>query len=773
MNRRELKSDVLRLAFLMGLCAAIGVYVILAIAVISKDGVFYIEQARLIAQDPTGVCRRYPPGFPFLLWAGHAVAGLFAEGDSPSLWAHSAQAVTLLCRMLALVPLYLLGKRLVGAVDSFWAVFVLVILPYPAFYGSDVLREWPYVLFLSTGLLLLHWGLSTRRAWVLALVGLDAGIGYLIRPECAQLVVYVVFGLLLMRKSSDAVRDARSPMPVGVGLLTLAGFIVPIAPYLQASGGVMPQQLRPSTVNMPPVISAVGPETADDAALEFEVRAGELLELPIQTSDPDGDPLVFSLAGVPIGSRPVYTFRLSATGSQFLTVLVREKDLLTAASPKTWNFEGIDWYAYDRPDIRSGLRPVYRFWSPVRQQHFFTMSQSEKDALIAESATSSSWIFEGAVFYAFDEKDPPADATPVYRFHDEQGGYSWAMKPPDETGVRNEGIAWHAHPAGAPPACAAIENGVFRWRPSPSQEGEHQVSILVTDGKADCCQLAIVRVTGSEPQHEASLVKREASLVGSDPCFVTRDPSHAEHGSRVTDRGDAPHSRLLGAADEVVDGLTSDFMFIPVLPWILGMFYLLRRREAWLERALILAVLTVNVGLMLGRHLWIAPGSGRRYCLPLIAVTIFYIPAGLDVMTLVLNRLYTFRGRLAAFGAKGRAPWFYLLMLGGIVLGAPKLISTPLRAEKSGYRVAGEWLRHNTPAEAVVAEPDGRISFYAQRAAIGYVQYPNWRRADFVVEITDSNSMQTPQGWTQVYLGPVDRRTNKTLIVYARARADR
>ncbi len=188
MNRGQLKSDVLRLAFLLGLCSAIGVYLILTTSLITKDGVFYIEQARLIALDPAAVCRRYPPGYPFLLWASHEMASLFVEGDSPMLWAYSAQAVTLLCRVLTLIPLYLLGRLLVGAVNSFWALFVLVILPYPAFYGSDVLREWPYLLFLSTGMLLLYWGLTTRRWWVLGLVGLDAGLGYLIRPECAQLI---------------------------------------------------------------------------------------------------------------------------------------------------------------------------------------------------------------------------------------------------------------------------------------------------------------------------------------------------------------------------------------------------------------------------------------------------------------------------------------------------------------------------------------------------------------------------------------------------------
>ncbi|HOV78183.1 MAG TPA: hypothetical protein PLS24_09135, partial [Sedimentisphaerales bacterium] len=95
MNRDPWKFDVLRLALLMGLGSVIGVYLILTTTLITKDGVFYIEQAQQIAQDPAGVCRRHPPGYPFLIWAGHAIASRFAEGDSPRLWAYSAQAVTL------------------------------------------------------------------------------------------------------------------------------------------------------------------------------------------------------------------------------------------------------------------------------------------------------------------------------------------------------------------------------------------------------------------------------------------------------------------------------------------------------------------------------------------------------------------------------------------------------------------------------------------------------------------------------------------------------
>ncbi len=88
----------------------------------------------------------------------------------------------------------------------------------------------------------------------------------------------------------------------------------------------MPHQLRVSRPNTPPIISAIGTHAASDTPLEFEVRVGETLELPIHASDREDDSLAFSLVGVPLGSRPVYVFRSTATGAGFWTLSEQEKE---------------------------------------------------------------------------------------------------------------------------------------------------------------------------------------------------------------------------------------------------------------------------------------------------------------------------------------------------------------------------------------------------------------------------------------------------------------
>ncbi len=76
------------------------------------------------------------------------------------------------------------------------------------------------------------------------------------------------------------------------------------------------------------------------------------------------------------------------------------------------------------------------------------MSESEKEAILAKSAAES-WTCEGAVFYAFGEENPPADAAAVYRFSDERQGYSWAMTAPGEADVP-EGYGCLVCPFGGP-----------------------------------------------------------------------------------------------------------------------------------------------------------------------------------------------------------------------------------------------------------------------------------------------------------------------------------
>ncbi len=241
-KRKGYKSDVINLAILIFITSSLGVYLIATTVLIANDGVFYIERAQKLSSNPAGIIEAHAPGYVFLIFVAHKFVSLFSDSSSVYTWIYSAQSVNLLCRVLALVPLYFIGKLLVGSRNSFWALVVLILLPYPAKYGSDVLRDWPHILFLATGFLFLLWGAKQGKLWMFGVVGLAAGFGYIIRPECAQLMLYGVLwllvGLFLPKCNMN-----RLKLFCALFIL-LVGFAIPIAPYIKARERFLPRKLK-------------------------------------------------------------------------------------------------------------------------------------------------------------------------------------------------------------------------------------------------------------------------------------------------------------------------------------------------------------------------------------------------------------------------------------------------------------------------------------------------------------------------------------------------
>jgi hypothetical protein len=100
----------------------------------------------------------------------------------------------------------------------------------------------------------------------------------------------------------------------------------------------------------------------------------------------------------------------------------------------------------------------------------------------------------------------------------------------------------------------------------------------------------------------------------------------------------------------------------------------------------------------------------QRHTLPLVVFTIFYIPLGVET---VANWLCS---RLTFITSKNL---FVILLITGISLCFVKL-SKPPSYDKKSYKVAAEWLTANTGKNDIVAVPDVRISFYAQRKGLIY-----------------------------------------------------
>lgn len=118
------------------------------------------------------------------------------------------------------------------------------------------------------------------------------------------------------------------------------------------------------------------------------------------------------------------------------------------------------------------LCPVYRFWSPISSDHFYTLNEAERDKLIVEY--SHAWVYEGVAFYAnFDSSQP--QVAPVYRFwSDVSLGHFYTMDPVERDKLINEypgvwtyeGVAFYSYAAGSNPVGS---RAVYRfWSPTVS-----------------------------------------------------------------------------------------------------------------------------------------------------------------------------------------------------------------------------------------------------------------------------------------------------------------
>lgn len=148
---------------------------------------------------------------------------------------------------------------------------------------------------------------------------------------------------------------------------------------------------------------------------------------------------------------PVYRFWLPAQQTHVFSVSEREKDGLVAESEDVCVFEGAVYYAFMH-DGHPDCLPVYRFWSDRLGVYFYTISEAERNKL--ETQYADVWTCEGPAFYAYPEGRQPADAVPVYRFWADVAGYHlYTVRESERDKLINEfpeawiyeGVAWYAY----------------------------------------------------------------------------------------------------------------------------------------------------------------------------------------------------------------------------------------------------------------------------------------------------------------------------------------
>lgn len=192
---------------------------------------------------------------------------------------------------------------------------------------------------------------------------------------------------------------------------------------------------------------ADGSPCVDEADPDYDAELGE--------TDLDGNGRVAGSAA-DMGAYEVhnfvtiYRFRSQHANKFFYAVGESEKDELIEGESATWELEGPAWSA-PKSGAAAGLKPVYRFESDWLDRQVYTISETEKDRLLAQYATQG-WELKGTAFYAYPEGSQREQAQPVYRFWSHRvGGYFFTMDEAEKKQYQSdsgtwtfEGIAWYA-----------------------------------------------------------------------------------------------------------------------------------------------------------------------------------------------------------------------------------------------------------------------------------------------------------------------------------------
>jgi hypothetical protein len=104
----------------------------------------------------------------------------------------------------------------------------------------------------------------------------------------------------------------------------------------------------------------------------------------------------------------------------------------------------------------------------------------------------------------------------------------------------------------------------------------------------------------------------------------------------------------------------------------------------------------------------------------------------------------------------------------GVAICLPKLIR-PLRIEKQGYRDAVKWLKENTTQEDLIAVPDNRIGFYAERNISLSESKNAFGGVDYIVSLGKDENEQLKLGRVvqeKLSLWLDKRRKKYRLIIY-------
>ena len=197
-------------------------------ACISRDGVWFVEMARKLADEPVRHMRieTKQPGFSFMLLAAHRLAGDAPGRDAPEYWQLVGTTLAGIAGVAVCVLIYVITLRLFAPTVATVAGIFAVFWPQGARLSADVLSDMPHLAMYLGAVAFMLAGSSRTLLIRSAAAGLLGGAAYWFRLEALGLAPAILVWLIW---TAPAAARRRSLLAAA---LFAAMFAACAAPYV-------------------------------------------------------------------------------------------------------------------------------------------------------------------------------------------------------------------------------------------------------------------------------------------------------------------------------------------------------------------------------------------------------------------------------------------------------------------------------------------------------------------------------------------------------------
>jgi hypothetical protein len=235
----SLRRDMCLLAILLAVAAGLRAWQISHTEVAARDSIGFIRYAwELEHKSWSEVLRHHHqhPGYPVLLLIVSWPIRHFLPAPNWEVMQLSAQLASALAGVALVIPMFYLGRSILGRNAAFWGTAIFQCLPVVSRVMADGLSEGTFLLFAVVTLLLAVRALSTNSKTLFALCGMCGGLAYLTRPEGGLILAATGIVLFAMQASQFWRRSWGQFVACGASLVLAATAVS--SPYIYVIGSL-------------------------------------------------------------------------------------------------------------------------------------------------------------------------------------------------------------------------------------------------------------------------------------------------------------------------------------------------------------------------------------------------------------------------------------------------------------------------------------------------------------------------------------------------------